>query len=84
MPEQKVGVVTHYFGHIRVAAVTLEDELQVGDQIRVLGHTSDFSQQVDSMQLEHKEIEAGKKGDEIAIKVADHAREHDEVFKVTE
>ena len=84
MPEQKIGVVTHYFGHINVAAIMLEDELNVGDTIHIKGHTSDFTQAVDSMQLEHENINAGKAGNEIAIGVNEHAREHDEVFKVTE
>ena len=84
MPEQKVGVVTHYFGHIQVAAIMLEDELKVGDTIHIKGHTSDFTETIDSMQLEHDEIETGSKGQEVAIVVKEHAREHDEVFKVTE
>ena len=83
MPEEKVGFVTHYFGHIQVAAITLEGELKVGDTIRIKGHTSDFMQTIDSMQLEHESVEAGKKGQEIAVKVKEHARQHDEVFKVT-
>ena len=84
MPEEKIGVVTHYFGHIQVAAITLEDELKVGDTVRIKGHTSDFTQTIESMQLEHESIEVGKKGQEIAIKTKEHARQHDEVFKVTE
>ena len=84
MPEEKVGVVTHYFGHIQVAAIMLEAELKVGDTVRVKGHTSDFTQPIESMQLEHESVEVGKAGQEIAVKVVEHAREHDEVFKVTE
>jgi hypothetical protein len=83
MSEQKVGVVTHYFGHINVAAIALEDELRAGDQIHIVGHTSDFTETVESMQLEHEKVSVGKRGDEIAINVVEHAREHDEVFKVT-
>jgi len=84
MAEQKVGTITHYFGHIQVAAITLEDTLSVGDTVRIKGHTSDFTQKIDSMQLEHESIEVGTKGQEIAIKVPEHARQHDEVLKVTE
>jgi len=84
MPEEKIGVVTHYFGHIKVAAIMLEDELKVGDTIHIKGHTSDFTQAVGSMQLEHENIEAAKAGNEIAISVKEHAREHDEVLKVTD
>ena len=84
MSEERVGVVTHYFGHIQVAAFKLEAPLAVGDTIHIKGHTSDFTQKVESMQLEHESIEAGEPGQEIAITVVEHAREHDEVFKVTE
>ncbi len=84
MPEEKVGVVTHYFGHIQVAAIKLDAPLKVGDTVRIKGHTSDFTQKIDSMQLEHDAVEAGKRGQEVAIRVIEHARQHDEVFKVTE
>ena len=83
MAEEKIGVVTHYFGHIQVAAIKLESELKVGDVVHISGHTSDFTETIESMQLEHDSIEAGKKGDEIAIRVSEHAREGDVVFKVT-
>jgi len=84
MAEQKVGTVTHYFGHIQVAAIKLEDTLSVGDTIRIKGHTSDFTQKIESMQLEHNDIEVGTKGQEVAIKVVEHARQHDQVLKVSE
>jgi putative protease len=82
MAEQKIGRVTHYFGHIQVAAIELEGELKVGDTIHVKGHTSDFTQPVDSMQIEHESVESAGKGDSIGIKVVEHAREHDDVYKV--
>lgn len=82
--EEKVGVVTHYFGKIGVAAIKLTDgSLCVGDTIRIKGHTSDFTQVVDSMQIEHDEVDAAELGQEIGMKVKEHARQHDEVFKVT-
>ncbi len=84
MPEQKIGVITHYFGKLGVAAIELtEGKLQVGDTIHVKGHTSDFTQTVDSMQLEHDAVESAKAGENVGIKVVEHAREHDEVFLVT-
>jgi putative protease len=85
MPELQVGVVSHYFGHIEVAAIELTDgALEVGDMIHILGHTSDFTQPVDSMQIEHESVEKAKKGDAIGIKVVEHARVHDVVYKVIE
>ena len=83
MAEQKIGVVIHYWGNIGVAGLRITDgELRVGDTIHIKGHTSDFSQPVESMQIEGREVEVARPGDEIGIKVAEHAREHDEVLKV--
>ena len=82
--EARVGVVTHYFGHLSVAAVRLESGgLRVGDTIRILGHTSDFRQRVDSMQVEHQIVSEAGAGQEIGMRVTEHAREHDVVYKVT-
>ena len=82
--EKQVGRVTHYFGKVGVAAVELEDELRVGDTIHIKGHTSDWTQKVESMQIEHRQVERAGPGDVIGIKVIDHAREHDVVYKVLE
>ncbi len=84
MAEQLIGLVTHYFGKANVAAVKItEGELHVGDTIHVVGHTSDFTQTIDSMQIDRAPVEVAKVGDEIGIQVVEHAREHDEVFRVT-
>ena len=83
MSEQEVGRVTHYFGHIHVAAVEItEGMLAVGDTIHIKGHTSDFTQQIDSMQLDGVDITQAKAGQDVGIVVAEHAREHDLVYKV--
>lgn len=84
MAEQLIGTVTHYFGKASVAAIKLtEGRLSVGDTIQVRGHTSDFTQRVDSMQIDGKPVETADVGDEIGIRVAEHAREHDEVYRIT-
>jgi putative protease len=80
--EVRVGVVTHYYGHLSVAAVKLEVALAVGQTIRILGHTSDFRQRVDSIQIEHETVPEAIGGDEVGLKVAQHAREHDVVYRV--
>jgi len=83
MAEHKIGVITHYFGNIGVAALSLTDgELASGDTIHIKGHTSDFTQRVDSIQVEHEIVDIARAGDEVGIKVIEHAREHDQVFKV--
>jgi putative protease len=80
--EKQVGRITHFFSKIGVAAIELEDELRVGDTIHVKGHTSDWTQGVSSIQIEHDEVEKAGPGDVIGIKVERHAREHDVVYKV--
>jgi putative protease len=83
MEEQRIGVVTHYFGHLQVAAVDLTDgELRTGDTIHIKGHTSDFTQRVESMQIEHQPVEKAAAGQTVGLRVNEHAREHDVVYKV--
>jgi translation elongation factor EF-1alpha len=83
--EKLIGKITHYFGKIGVGIIKIENgELNVGDTIHIKGHTSDFTQQVDSIQIEHEQIQKAKKGDDIGIKVAQKVHEHDEVYLVTE
>jgi len=81
--EERVGIVTHYYGHLSVAAVRLESgSLRVGDAIRILGHTSDIRQKVESMQIEHQPVSEAGAGQEIGLRVTEHARENDVVYKV--
>ncbi len=84
MTEEKIGTVIHYWSNIGVAGVHITDgELKVGDTIHIKGHTSDFTQAVDSIQVDNESVEVAKAGDDVGLKVIDFAREHDEVFKVT-
>jgi len=83
MVEEKIGVVTHFFNHISVAAIKITDgELNVGDTIHILGAHTDFIRPVGSMEIDGKPIQTAKLGDEIGIKVKDRVREHDVVYKV--
>ncbi|MGB2985926.1 MAG: hypothetical protein WBE26_08585 [Phycisphaerae bacterium] len=83
MAEQLIGKVTHYYGKAKVAAVKITDgQLGVGDTIHIVGHTSDFTQVVDSMQIERAPVESAGVGDEIGIQVVEHVREHDDVYRV--
>jgi translation elongation factor EF-1alpha len=84
MAEKKIGMVTHYYNHIHVAGVSITDgELRKGDTIHIKGHTSDFQQTVESMQIEHEPVDVAKPGDQIGLSVVEHAREHDTVYQVT-
>ena len=82
--EKEVGAVKHYYTNIGVAVIELTGALKVGDKIHIKGATSDFTQKVDSMQIEHKAVKEAKKGESIGLKVKEHTREHDKVFVVEE
>jgi len=85
MEEKKVGEVIKYFGKIGVAAIRLsEGSLKVGDTIHIVGHTSDSTQPIDSMQIENKDVQEAGPGADIGIKVKDRVREHDVVYKIVE
>ncbi|MEK7124224.1 MAG: hypothetical protein AAB877_00870 [Patescibacteria group bacterium] len=77
------GKVSHYFEKIGVAVVDVLANLKLGDEIRITGgQNTDFNQKVESMQLEHKEIDKAKKGDSVGMKVLQKVREGYKVFKI--
>ena len=78
--EYLVGKITHYFGNIGVAVIALSATLKVGDQVHIKGVNTDCMQPVESMQVEHKNIQSAKPGDDVAIKVKDKTREGDDVY----
>lgn len=78
----KVGVVTHYYDKIGVAVVDLTSTIHTGDVIKFSGST-DFSQTVTSLQVEHEKIETAKKGDTVGLKVEQNVKPGDEVLKVS-
>ncbi len=85
MEEKKVGEVIKYFGKINVAAIRLsEGSLKVGDKIHIVGHTTDITQGIDSMQIENNNVQEAGPGADIGIKVEGRVREHDVVYKVVE
>ncbi len=84
MTETIIGTVTHYYNHLHVAGVTITDgELHKGDTIHVKGHTSDFEQKVESMEIDHEAVEVAKPGDQIGLKVIEQVRAHDIVYRLT-
>lgn len=80
-PAEAIGHVTHYFSHLSVAAVSLEQPLAVGDRIHFSGHTTNLVQTVESMEVDHQSVERAGPGDDVAIRVDDHVRDHDLVFR---
>ena len=83
MERVKVGEVFHYFTKIGVAAIRLTDgALAVGDTIQVQGPTTNVTQVVEAMQIEHAAVARAEKGQEVGVKLNDRARERDLVYKV--
>ncbi|MFX1560924.1 MAG: translation elongation factor-like protein [Promethearchaeota archaeon] len=80
--KKQIGVITRYFHKISVAAIMLDDTLNVGSKISIEGATTNFEMTVHSMQMDREDIESGSKGQEIAIKVPDRVREKDVVYLV--
>ena len=84
MVEVLIGKATDYFAKIGVAALVINNgELHLGDTIHFIGHTTDFEQKINSMQIEHQTVDFAKTGDGIGIKVKDRVRHGDKVYKVT-
>jgi len=82
--EERIGIVTHYFNHLSVAIVQLETgTLRSGDTLHIKGHTSDFRQSVASMEVDHAHVDEARAGQSVGLRVNEHAREHDVVYKVT-
>lgn len=80
-PSTAIGRVTHYFGRLSVAAVSLTAPLAVGDRIHIHGHSTDLVQGVASMEVEHAKVQRAGPGDDVALLVDDHVREHDLIFR---
>ena len=83
-PGERIGIVTHYFSHLSVAVVRLESAtLRVGDTIHIRGHTTDFSQRVESLQVDRAPVMEVGPRDDFGLRVREHARENDIVYKVS-
>ncbi len=80
--ETKVGEVTHFFPGPSAAVLKLSAALKLGDQIHIVGFTTDLVENVNSMQIDHNSVQSANLGDDVAILVKDRVREGDEVFVV--
>ena len=83
MSDFKVGEVTHYYDKLGVAVIELSADLAIGDEIRISGHGNEFTQEVKSMQVEHKNIKKAEKGQAIGLKVEQPVKDGDEVYKIS-
>jgi len=82
MTEKEIGKITHYYGNLSVSIIELQDTLKLGETIHIKGHSSDFTQSIDSMQIEHTTVSEANSGDIIGIKVIQKVHPHDKVYKV--
>lgn len=82
MAQTKVGEVNHFYDQISVAVIHVLAPIKIGDRIKISGHGQEFEQEVTSMQVEHKNIKAAKKGDDIGMKVDQPVKKGAEVYKV--
>jgi hypothetical protein len=76
-----VGQVTHYFPKVRAAVVKLKAPLAIDDRVKIKCHTTDFQQNVTSIQIDHVPVNLAKKGQEIGLLVDSRVRQHDIVYK---
>jgi putative protease len=81
--EAKIGIVTHYYSHLNVAVLQLTDRLKLGETVHIFGHTTDFTQKVTSMEVDHHRVVVVEPGDNVALKVFEPVRVHDTVYRVT-
>jgi U32 family peptidase len=81
--EEKIGVVTDYLNRVGVAVVRLTNgALRLSDRVRITGRTTELTQTVESLQIEHRDVEHASRGTEVAMKVQEAVRRHDQVFRV--
>ncbi|TSC91008.1 MAG: putative protease [Parcubacteria group bacterium Gr01-1014_2] len=78
--EKSIGKISHYYDKIGVGIIELAGGLKTGDTIKVKGKDTDFEQVIDSMQIEHAQVEKAKKGDVIGVKMNQKVKEGDEVY----
>jgi len=82
LKEKPIGKVVHWYDKLGVAVVKLNKALKVGSQVKVRRGEQEFTDTVTSMQLDHKSVKAGKKGEEVAIKVSQQVKEGAEIYAV--
>jgi len=84
MAEEKIGRISDFYAHPVVAGIELTAGLKVGDRIHIKGHTTDVELTVESMQIDNADVPEANAGDSIGVKVPDHVRKHDTVYKIVE
>jgi len=82
MADKQIGKVIHYYDKLLVAIVKLNDDLKIGDEIKIVKGDSEFTQKVESMQMEHEPVSEAKKGSEVGMKVSQETKNGAKVYLV--
>jgi translation initiation factor IF-2 len=62
--------------------VKLKKEIRIGEKIRIKGKGTDFTQLVESMQMDHEAVLVAKKGKEVGLQVARPVKEGDLIYSL--
>lgn len=82
--EIEIGRVTHYYNHLNVAVISLTDNLKLGDKVHIIGHHTNLTERVASMEMDRQPVMWVKPGDTVGIKVVERVHEHDKVYRIVE
>jgi len=85
MAEEQVAVIVKFFAKPSVAALEVTNGTIIkGDLLRYKGHTTDFTEEITSMEIDNQPMDEVKAGDLVGVKVKERVREGDKVYKVSE
>ena len=84
MADKQIGKVIHYYDKLNVAIVKLDDELKIGEEIKIVKGDTEFTQKVESMQVEHEPVQEAKKGSEVGMMVGQEVKKGAKVYKVSD
>ena len=79
---EEIGCVDGFFAHPSVAIVELKAPLKIGETVYIKGHTTDFQQAVESMQVDRQPVQEARAGQSVGLQVKDRCRKHDVVYKL--
>ena len=80
--DKELGKVIHYFDRAMVAVIRLSDDLKVGETVKFVHGENEFTQTIDSMEIDHKKIQSAGRGEEVAMKVEQKTREGARIYRV--
>jgi len=79
--DKLVGKVVHYYDKLGVAIIDLDKGgLNVGDEIKFKRGEEEFSQKIESLQVERESVDKVKKGDSFGLKVDKPTKPGTEVY----